>query len=144
MQCSAAWSYILSLQSSDLYLFLVSLQKRALRATAVTYGYISDATTRRWTEASAAVEEGKKSASIAIHYLAGTAEYKSGRSAAAASSGGGQADLLRRLDRINKTCKVVSYEERDETLTRNAKRRVMKMMHYQVSLKVRGWSGGRF
>ena len=137
-RCDDVWRYVLALRSSDLFLFLVSLQRRAVKGAAVTYGYFSDVTTRRWTEAAVAVESGKKSASIAIHYLAGTASYKNGRRSSdpsASRSGMGQADLLRRLDRINRTCTVVSYEERDETLTRNAKRRVMKMMHYQVSLK---------
>ena len=42
---------------------------------------------------------------------------------------------MRRLDRINKTSKVVEYREKDEVITRNAKKRVQRMMHYHVSLK---------
>jgi len=43
--------------------------------------------------------------------------------------------IMRRLDRINKTSKVVEYREKDEVITRNAKKRVQRMMHYHVSLK---------
>jgi hypothetical protein len=44
--------------------------------------------------------------------------------------------LLKKLSTINDAAQVVAYSERDEEgLTRHAKRRVQKMMHYDVNLK---------
>ncbi|GMH82570.1 hypothetical protein TrVE_jg5078 [Triparma verrucosa] len=132
------WAYICSLELKDLLRVFNTFKD-------LTFGYVSKIATQRWNDATYAVEEGKKSASIAIHYLAGTAEYgdKKGKGASRRGSGGGQGmegqrineALLRRLDRINKTSKVVSYCEREEVITRNAKKRVQRMMHYSVSLK---------
>ncbi|GMH76444.1 hypothetical protein TL16_g07085 [Triparma laevis f. inornata] len=132
------WAYICSLSLQDLLRVLNTFKD-------ATFGYVTKIASQRWNDATYAVEEGKKSASIAIHYLAGTAEYgdKKGKGASRRGSGGGQGmegqrineALLRRLDRINKTSKVVSYCEREEVITRNAKKRVQRMMHYSVSLK---------
>ena len=48
---------------------------------------------------------------------------------------------LRKLDKINSTSKVILYAEKtgvgqDDQFTRAAKRRVQRMMHYEVSLKM--------
>jgi hypothetical protein len=45
-------------------------------------------------------------------------------------------DLIEKLSQINSAAHVISYREReDEALTKSAKKRVQKMMHYEVSLR---------
>ena len=44
--------------------------------------------------------------------------------------------IIRKLNRYDPTAKVISYMEReDDSLTENVKKRVQKMMHYQVPLR---------
>ena len=45
-------------------------------------------------------------------------------------------ELIEKLSQINAAAHVISYREReDEALTKSAKKRVQKMMHYEVSLR---------
>jgi hypothetical protein len=133
-------SYLRQLRLSD----LVSLIKRIKNTTV---GYISRIFTTKYNEASIILETGKKSASIAIHYLAGTAEYRASKSGGLHVRSDGtlrrnnsyndniSPNLLHRLNLINRTSRVVHYTEREELITRNAKKRVQRMMHYHVSLR---------
>jgi len=105
-------NYLSTLRLKD----LINLLRR-IKGKTVDYvvAPIRSVVQKRYTEALEAVDSGKKSASIAIHYLAGTAEYRAadmnGQGSRRRGSHNGQHHgtseaMLRRLDKINKTSKV--------------------------------------
>ena len=101
------WVYIQALEMSDLHRLMRSLER-------ATVGYVGRVATRKLNEATFVVEEGRKSATKAIQYLAGTTSRSSRGDAGAARTQGVTEDMLSRLDKINKTSKVLDYKEREE------------------------------
>jgi len=137
----SAWEKIVNFRPWSVVDAIFELQRRAMGRTSEALATVASG-----------VDHTCQSASAAIHYLTGNSSHglsirnghHSSRSSIFGNMGFGRTDsnrnvnekLLRKLSKIDATSRVVSYMEwEDQVLSQQARARVQRMMHYEVSLR---------